>query len=101
VEEPTAPRAKTAITTANRWSGHLMAPRNSVPRAPSPPCALLPHGLFATRRMLLFGMDNATTSLTRVICPGDSMCVERALALPRNTQTQQETQHVAECPGFP
>ena len=70
----------------------MRAPRENLPRAPSPPSALLPHGLFATRRMLPFGLDNATTSLTRTIYPGASTCVERPLALLRDTKTRQQTQ---------
>jgi hypothetical protein len=87
-----ASRVETAVTTASQRSGHLTAPRDNVPRAPSPPAALLPHGLFATRRMLPFGLDNATTSLARTICLCASTCVERPLALPRNMGTREEAQ---------
>jgi len=89
------------VTTASQQSGYPMAPRDSLPRAPSPPSALLPHGLFAARRMLPFDLDNTATSLARTICPGVGTCVERPLALPRDTETRQQAQQVAERPGFP
>ena len=101
VEEPTASCTKTADMTASQQSGHATAPRDSLPRAPLPPSALLPHGLFATRWMLPFGFDNAATSLARTICLGATTCVERPLALPRNTETWQQTQREAKCLGFP
>ena len=88
VEESTALRTKIADTTAGQQSGCTMAPRGSLPRAPLPPSALLPHGLFATRRMLPFGLDNATTSLARTIFPGTSTCVDRPLALPCDMETR-------------
>jgi len=56
-----------------------------MPRAPSPPSAQLPHGLFAARRMYLFGLDNAATSLARTICPSARTCVERPLVLLHDT----------------
>jgi hypothetical protein len=101
VEGLTAPHTKIADTTASQQSGHVVVPRDSLPHAPLPPFSLLPHGLFATRRMLPFVLDNAATSLTRAICPGAGTCVERPLALPRNTETRQEAQQAAECLGFP
>ena len=82
-------------------SGRATAPRDSVPRAPSPPSALLSHALFTTRRMLPFSLDNAATSLARAICPGASIYVEWPLALPCDIETRKEAQQVAECPGFP
>ena len=78
-----------------------MASGGSIPRAPSPPPALLPHGLFATRRILPFGLDNAAMSLARTICLGAGTCVERPLVLPCDTERQHQTQQVAEQPGFP
>jgi len=84
-----------------RQSGHVMASGGSVPHAPSPPSALLPHGLFTTRQMLPFGLDNATTSLVRTISLGAGMCVERPLVLPRNMETRHQAQQVAEWSGFP
>ena len=101
MEEPTAPHTRTAVTMANQQSGHPTAQSDSIPRAPLPPSALLPHGLFTARRMLPFGMDNSSTSLTRTICPGASTCVERPLALQRSMEMRQRTQQVAECLGFP
>ena len=49
VEEPTAQCAETTVTTVRRQNGHATASGGSIPRAPSPPSALLPHSLFATR----------------------------------------------------
>ena len=101
VEEPTAPHAKAKVMTARRQDDRATASGGSVPRAPSPPSALLPRKLFATRQMLPFGMDNAMTSLARTICLGAGTSVERPLALPRDTETQQQTQQVAKRPDFP
>jgi len=97
VQEPTAPRAEATVTMAS----HAMASGSSVPRAPSPPSALLPHGLFAARRTYLFGLDNAVTSLARAICPGTGTCVERPLVLPRDAGTRQQAQQVARQLDFP
>ena len=101
MEGPIALRTKTPVTTASQQSDRATVLRDSVPRAPSPPSALLTHGLFTTRRMLPFGLNNAATSLARVICPGASTCMEGLLALPRDIETQREAQQVVECPGFP
>jgi len=60
-EGPTTSCAETTVMTARRQSSRMTALGGSVPRAPSPPSALLPHGLFATRWMLPFGLDNAMT----------------------------------------
>ena len=98
VEEPIPPHTNTAITTTRRQSGHTTVPRDSAPRAPS---ALLPHGLFAARRRLPFGLDNAATSLARTICPDASTCIEQPLALPHNMETRRQAQQVAERPCFP
>jgi hypothetical protein len=94
MEGPIALCTKAAVTTARRQSDCTTALRGSVPHAPSPPSALLPHGLFATRRMLPFGLDKAATSLART-------CVERPVVLPHDTETRQQARQVAECPGFP
>jgi len=51
--------------------------------------------------MLLFGLDNAATSLTRAICLGAGTFVERPLVLPRNAETRQQAPQVAEQSGFP
>ena len=101
MEGTTAPRTETAVTTARRQSGRMTASRSSVPYALSPPSALLPHGLFATRRMLLFGLDNAATSPARTICPGAGTCVERPLVLLHDTEMRQQAQQVVERLGFP
>ena len=101
MEGPTAPCTKVAVTMARQQSGRTMALRDSVPRAPSPPSALLPQGLFPTSQMLPFSLDNAATSLARTICPGISTCVERPLALPHDTETRQQAQQEVECRGFP
>jgi len=54
------------------------------PRALSPTARLLPHGLFASRGALPFGLDNAATSLARAICPNAQTYVERPMVLPRD-----------------
>jgi hypothetical protein len=72
-QEPAASRAKAMGTMSRRQDGYATASGASVPRAPSPPSALLPHGLFAARRTYPFGLDNATTSLTKTICLGASL----------------------------
>ena len=64
-----------------------MVPGGSVPHAPSPPSALLPHGLFATKWTLPFGLDNATTLLARAICSGAGTCVERPVVLLHDVET--------------
>ena len=68
---------------------------------PSPPSALLPHGLFATRCLLLFSLDNAMASLTRTIYPSASAQAERPLALPCSMMAQREIPQLAESPSFP
>jgi len=95
-----ASRTKTMITTVGQQSGRTMAPRDSLPHTPSPPSALLPHGLFAARQMLPFGLDNIATSLARTICPCTGMCIERTLALPHDIKTRQQAQQLAERLGF-
>ena len=101
MEGPTDPCAETAVTTTRRQSGRATVSGGSVPRAPLPPSALLPHGLFTTRQMLLFGLDNAATSLARTICPDAGTCEEQPLVLPRDMEMQQQDQQVAERSGFP
>jgi len=71
-----APHAKATGTTTQRQDSHVTASGGSVPRAPSPPLALLPHGLFAARQTCPFGLDNAVTSLTRTLCPDARTYVE-------------------------
>jgi len=58
---------------------------------------LLPHGLFAPRRALPFGLDNTAASLARMICPNAQTYVEGPMVLPRDAGTQQQT---AELPDF-
>ena len=101
MEGLTAPRTEAADMMTSQRSGRTIMPKDSLPHALSPPSALLPHGLFATRRMPPYGLDNAVTSLARTICLGASTCVERPLALPRDMETRQDAQQMAECPGFP
>ena len=60
-----------------RGNHHSTVPRNTIPRAPSPPSTLLPHGLFATRRTLPFSLNNAATSLARTVHPSANTHVER------------------------
>jgi len=62
-----------------------------------PPTTLLPHGLFALKRAHLFGLDNAVTSLARIICPNAQTYVERPMVLPRDVRAQQQA---AELPDF-
>ena len=79
-----------------RGANHATASGGNAPRTPSPPSALLPHGLFVARRAYPFGLDNAATSLARAICPDARTHVERPLVLPHNAGTQQQAQQVAE-----
>ena len=72
----------------------------SVPRAPSPPSALLPHCLFAARRTYPFGLDNAMTLLARTICLGAKTYMERPLVLLCDTETWQQAQPMVEQPDF-
>ena len=58
---------------------------------------LLPHGLFASRRTLPFGLDNAATSLARAICPNAQTYVERPMVLPCDAGAQQQA---SELPDF-
>jgi len=70
---------------------------DDAPRALSSPTTLLPHGLFAPRRALPFGLDSAATSLARTICPNVEMYVERPMVLPRDAGAQQQA---SELPDF-
>ena len=51
--------------------------------------------------MLLFGMDNAATSLARTICPSADAQVEWQLAPPCSIVARKDAHPVAESPGFP
>jgi len=67
------------------------------PRVLSPAARLLPHGLFTSRRALLFGLDKAAASLARTICPNAQTYVERPMVLPRAPKAQRQT---SELPDF-
>jgi len=58
---------------------------------------LLPHGLFAPRRALPFGLDNAVASLARTICPNAQTYVERPMVLPQDAGARQQA---SELPDF-
>ena len=92
--EPIAPR--TTGMTAQRREDHTMT-GGDAPRALSPTARLLPHGLFASRGALPFGLDNATASLARAICPSTQTYVEIPMVLPRDPEAQQPT---SELPDF-
>ena len=96
-QEPTAPHAETAGTMAQRHEDRTTTMGDGVPCALSPAATLLPHGLFAPRRALSFGLDNAAASLARAICPNAQTYVERPMVLPRDTGAQQRT---SELPDF-
>ena len=70
---------------------------DDAPCALSPATTLLPHGLFAPRRVLPFGLDNAAASLARTICPNAQTYVERPMVLPRDAGAWQQT---SELPDF-
>ena len=74
--EPKAPR--TTGATAQCRDDHTMT-GGDTPRALSPTARLLPHGLFASRGALPFGLDNAAASLARAICPNAQTYVERQM----------------------
>jgi len=57
-QEPTAPHAETMGLMARRHEDRTMI-GGDAPRALSPTARLLPHGLFAPRGALPFGLDNA------------------------------------------
>ena len=96
-QEPTAPRTETAGMTAKSHEDRTTTTRDGVPRALSPTATLLPHGLFAPRRALPFGLDNAAASLARAICPNAQTYVERPMVLPRDSGTQPQA---SELPDF-
>ena len=89
-QEPTAPRAETAGVTARRHEDRTTTMGDGAPCALSPAATLLPHGLFAPRRALPFGLDNAATSLARTICPNAQTYVERPMVLPRDAGARQQ-----------
>jgi len=95
-QEPTAPHAETMGMTAQRHED-CTTTGGDVPRALSPTARLLPHGLFAPRRALPFGLDNAAASLARAICPNAQTYVERPMVPPRDPGAQQPT---FELPNF-
>jgi hypothetical protein len=95
-QEPIAPRAETTGMTAQRHEDRTTK-GGDAPRVLSPTATLLPHGLFATRRALPFGLDNAAASLARTICPNAQTYVERPMVLPRNNGARPQT---SELPDF-
>jgi len=96
-QEPTAPRPETAGMMAQRHKDRATTTGDGAPCALSPATTLLPHGLFAPRRALPFGLDNAVASLARTICPNAQTYVERPMVLPRDDSTRQ---HASELPDF-
>ena len=86
-QESTAPHAGAVGLTAQHREDH-MTTGGDAPRALSPTAGLLPHGLFAPRRALPFGLDNAAASLARAICPNAQTYVERPMVLPRDPGAQ-------------
>ena len=96
-QEPTTPRTEAVGTTARRHEDRATTMGDDAPRAPSSPTTLLPHGLFAPRRALPFGPDNAAASLARTICPNAQTYVERPMVLPRDAGAQQQA---PELPDF-
>jgi len=67
------------------------------PRALSPTAKLLPHGLFASRGALPFGLDNAAASLARAICPNAQTYVEKPMVPPRDPEARPRA---SELPDF-
>ena len=96
-QEPTAPRPETAGMTAQRHEDRTTTTGDGAPCVLSPTTTLLPHGLFALRRVLPFGLDNAAASLARTICPNAQTYVERPMVLPRDAGARQQT---SELPDF-
>ena len=96
-QEPTAPRAEAAGMTARHHEGRTTTLGGDAPRALSSSATLLPHGLFAPRRALSFGLDNAAASLARTICPNTQTYVERPMVLPRDAGAWQQA---SELPDF-
>jgi len=97
MQEPRDPRPETTGMTARRHESRTTTTGDSAPYALSPDTTLLPHGLFAMRRALPFGLDNATTSLARTICPNAQTYVERPMVLPRDNGAPPQT---SELPDF-
>jgi len=95
-QEPTAPRAETVGMTAQCHEDRTTT-GDDAPRALSPTATLLPHGLFATRRVLPFGLDNVAASLARTICPNAQTYMERPMVLPRDNGARSQT---TELPDF-
>jgi hypothetical protein len=96
-QEPTAPCAETAGMTAQRHEDRTTTMGDGAHCALSPATTLLPHGLFAARRALSFGLDNAAASLARTICPNAQTYVERPMVLPRDNGAWPQT---SELPAF-
>jgi hypothetical protein len=61
---------------------------------------LLLHGLFAARRLLLFDLDNAVTSLARTVLPRANTHAERPLALACGVIAQKEIPSSVKSPSF-
>ena len=97
MQEPTVPRPETAGVTARHHEDRTTTTGDGAPCALSPATTLLPHGLFAIRRALPFGLDNAATSLARTICPNAQTYVERPMVLLRNDGARPQT---SELPDF-
>jgi len=87
VQESTAPRAEAADTAAPRHDGRTATMGGDAPHVLPPSTTLLPHGLFAPRRTLPFGLDNAAASLAWAICLNAQTYVERPMVLPRDAGT--------------
>jgi len=83
--------------TARRHEDITTTMGDGPPCVLSPATMLLPHGLFAPRRALPFGLDNAAASLTRTICPNAQTYVERPMVLLCDAGARQQT---SELPDF-
>jgi len=94
--EPIARRTETTGMTAQHREDHTTT-GGDAPRALSPTPRILPHGLFASRRALPFGLDNAAASLARALCPNTQTYVERPMVLPRGPGAQPQ---MSELPDF-
>ena len=95
-QEPIAPRTKTAGMTARRHEDHTTTMGDGVPCTLSPAPMLLPHGLFAPRSALPFGLDNAVAPLARAICPNAQTYVEGPMVLPHDTRARQQTSELSD-----
>ena len=96
VQESTAPCAEAAVTAAPRHDGRTATPGDDAPHVLPPSTTPLPHGLFAPRRALPFGVDNAA-SLARMICLNTQTYVERPMVLSHDARAQQQA---SELPDF-